>query len=72
MKNTIFVLALLAASTCLAATKITFDEIPKHLGQSGILEHRGITVTTADGKNHKGKTPGSSLGSSEDLAWQDQ
>jgi len=39
----------------MAATKITYDEILKHIGQPGILDHRGITVTTADGKTHKGR-----------------
>jgi len=56
MTNTIFVVALLAASTCTAATKISYDEIPKHLGACGsLLEHRGFTVTTTDGKMHKGR-----------------
>jgi hypothetical protein len=56
MTNTIFVVALLAASTCTAATKISYDEIPKHLGPFGsVVEHRGFTVTTTDGKMHKGR-----------------
>jgi hypothetical protein len=56
MTNTIFAVALLAASTCMAATKITYDEIPKHLGAFGsLLEHRGFTVTTTDGKMHTGR-----------------
>jgi hypothetical protein len=56
MKNTIFVLAFLAASTCMAATKITYDEIPKHLGRFGrVLRHRGFTVITSDGKTHTGR-----------------
>jgi hypothetical protein len=56
MKNTIFVLAFLAASTCMAATKITYDEIPKHLGRFGtVLAYRGFTVTTTDGKTHSGR-----------------
>jgi hypothetical protein len=56
MKNTIFALAFLAASTCMAATKITYDEIPKHLGRFGaVLAYRGFTVTTSDGKPHSGR-----------------
>jgi hypothetical protein len=55
MKNTIFVLAFLAASTCMAATKITYADVLKHIGQEGTVEHRGIAVTTADGKIHKGR-----------------
>ncbi len=50
------VLALATASTCMAATKISYDEIPKHLGRFGsLLAHRGFTVTTTDGKLHKGR-----------------
>jgi len=49
-------LTLATAGTSMAATKITYDEIPKHLGAFGsLLEHRGFTVTTADGKMHKGR-----------------
>jgi hypothetical protein len=56
MKNTIFALSLLAASTCMAATKITYDEIPNHLGRFGtVLAYRGFTVTTSDGKTHNGR-----------------
>jgi hypothetical protein len=51
-----FVLALVTAGTSMAATKICYDEIPKHLGPFGnLLEHRGFTVTTTDGKLHKGR-----------------
>jgi hypothetical protein len=59
MKNTLFVLALLVANTCMATTKTTYDEIPKHLGPFGsVLEHRGFTVTTNDGKTHSGRRMG--------------
>jgi len=40
----------------MAATKISYEDIPKHLGVfATYVEHRGITVTTADGKTHKGR-----------------
>jgi hypothetical protein len=56
MKNILFVLAFVAASTCMAATKIAYDEIPNHLGRfHTLLEHRGFTVTTNDGKTHSGR-----------------
>jgi hypothetical protein len=33
----------------MAATKITYDEIPKHLGKFGtVLRHRGFIVMTRD------------------------
>jgi hypothetical protein len=48
--------ALLAAGACMAATKITYDEIPNHLGPFGtVLAYRGFTVTTSDGKTHDGR-----------------
>jgi hypothetical protein len=56
MKNTILMLSFLAASTCMAATKITYDEIPKHLGRFGtVIAYRGFTVTTTDAKTHSGR-----------------
>lgn len=49
-------LALATASTSMAATKISYDEIPKHLGRFGtVLAYRGFTVTTTDGKTHSGR-----------------
>ena len=40
----------------MAATRITYDEIAKRLtGTDGILDHRGITITTTDGKTHSGR-----------------
>jgi hypothetical protein len=51
-----FVLALATASTSMAATKISYDEIPKRLGRFGtVLAYRGFTVTTTDGKTHSGR-----------------
>ncbi len=39
-----------------AATKITYAEIPKHLGSFGtVLAYRGFTVATSDGKKHNGR-----------------
>lgn len=56
MTNKLFAIALLAAGSCLAATKITYDEIPSHLGPFGtVLAYRGFTVTTTDGKTHDGR-----------------
>ena len=44
------------ASTGIAATKISYDEIPKHLGPfKTVLTYRGFTVTTSDGKTHGGR-----------------
>jgi hypothetical protein len=51
-----FVLALATAGTSMAATKITYDEIPKHLGAfKTVLAYRGFTVTTTDGRTHSGR-----------------
>ena len=56
MTRKLFAIALLAAGACMAATKITFDEIPSHLGPFGrVLAYRGFTVTTSDGKTHSGR-----------------
>jgi len=39
-----------------AADKIHYDEIPIRLAPFGsVLEHRGFTVTTLDGKEHRGR-----------------
>jgi hypothetical protein len=52
----LILLALTTAGTSLAATKISYEDIPKHLGVfSRVLEHRAIAVTTTDGKTHKGR-----------------
>jgi hypothetical protein len=52
----LIVVALATASTSMAATKISYEDIPKHLGVfTTYIEHRGITVITADGKTHKGR-----------------
>ncbi|HEV8040836.1 MAG TPA: hypothetical protein VGP62_18330 [Bryobacteraceae bacterium] len=52
----LFLLVLATAATSMAATKISYEDIPKHLGVfATYVEHRGITVTTADGKTHKGR-----------------
>jgi hypothetical protein len=65
MKNKIlslnrFFLAVLALATFtgsgVAATRITYDEIAKRLaGPDGVLDHRGITIVTNDGKTHSGR-----------------
>ncbi len=57
--NSFLVLAL-AMGACtgsgLAATKISYEEIPKHLGSFGtVLAYRGFTVATKDGKTHSGR-----------------
>lgn len=40
-----------------AAEKIRYEEIPHHIARFGtVLEHRGFTVTTIDGKKHAGRT----------------
>jgi len=54
-------LAALALAACVgsaqAATKITYDDIPKHIAPFGaVLKHRSFKVTTIDGKTHKGAT----------------
>jgi hypothetical protein len=42
--------------TSVAATKISYKEIPKHLGAFGtVLAYRGFTVTTSDGRTHDGR-----------------
>ena len=42
--------------TSQAATKISYDEIPRHLGAFGtVLAYRGFTVATNDGKRHSGR-----------------
>jgi hypothetical protein len=52
----LFLLALATGGTSMAATKISYDEIPKHLGPFGtVLAYRGFTVTTSDGKTHDGR-----------------
>ncbi len=55
-----FFLVALAAGACLgssvAATRIGYEEIPKHLGPFGtVLAYRGFTVATSDGKTHNGR-----------------
>jgi hypothetical protein len=52
----LFLLALATAGSSMAATKITYAEILKHVGNLGTVERRGVTVTTADGKTHKGRS----------------
>jgi len=57
--NRFFFAALTLATftgAAMAATRITYDEISKRLtGPDGILDHRGITITTSDGKTHGGR-----------------
>jgi hypothetical protein len=57
--NSFLVLALAMGActgTGLAATKISYQEIPKHLGPFGtVLAYRGFTVATNDGKTHSGR-----------------
>lgn len=58
-KNPFLMLTLaIAASmgTGLAATKLPYDEIAKRLAPfDNVVAHRGITVTTNDGKAHQGR-----------------
>jgi hypothetical protein len=42
--------------TGMAATTITYEELPKYLGPFGsTLQYRGFTVFTSDGKKHTGR-----------------